>query len=309
MKKLNKVMINILIIMLFFQSGSIAAKASDNATFYVQTAQALSDGTIQVSIYLDGVSSLGGIDAELFFDSEKVTFISSSIGNSLNSSMADINYDAENSKVHYVILYPTVTKAHGIIINAVFQLKEGKSYQPKLQINDLIDNSDDLNDIPYNIKYQQSDGKWEDSADESGTLAKEKIIENTLDEYGAPEDKDKEGNSGTVSVDSSNNVTGALTDSEAAADNPEVLMKTEDGKDTENTTEDTATEETETEEMATEETAAEETETEKASSEIENTESKKEQSEGKTDRTAIIGCLGFGGLLILAECYMKWNRK
>ena len=299
MKKLNKVMINIFIIMLFFQSGSIAAKASDNATFYVQTAQALSDGTIQVSIYLDGVSSLGGIDAELFFDSEKVTFISSSIGNSLNSSMADINYDAENSKVHYVILYPTVTKAHGIIINAVFQLKEGQSYQPKLQINDLIDNSDDLNDIPYNIKYQQSDGKWEDSADESGTLAKEKIIENTLDEYGAPEDKDKEGNSGTVSVDNSNNVTGALTDSEAAADNPEVLMKTEDGKDTEHTTE-----ETETEEMA-----AEETETEKASSEMENAESKKEQSEGKTDRTAIIGCLGFGGLLILAECYMKWKRK
>lgn len=292
-------MINILIIMLFFQSGSIAAKASDNATFYVQTAQALSDGTIQVSIYLDGVSSLGGIDAELFFDSEKVTFISSSIGNSLNSSMADINYDAENSKVHYVILYPTVTKAHGIIINAVFQLKEGKSYQPKLQINDLIDNSDDLNDIPYNIKYQQSDGKWEDSADESGILAKEKIIENTLDEYGAPEDKDKEGNSGTVSVDSSNNVTGALTDSEAAADNPEVLMKTEDGKDTEHTTEETATEEM----------AAEETETEKASSEMENAESKKEQSEGKTDRTAIIGCLGFGGLLILAECYMKWKRK
>ncbi len=299
MKKLNKVMINILIIMLFFQSGSIAAKASDNATFYVQTAQVLSDGTIQVSIYLDGVSSLGGIDAELFFDSEKVTFISSSIGNSLNSSMADINYDAENSKVHYVILYPTVTKAHGIIINAVFQLKEGQSYQPKLQINDLIDNSDDLNDIPYNIKYQQSDGKWEDSADESGTLAKEKIIENTLDEYGAPEDKDKEGNSGTVSVDNSNNVTGALTDSEAAADNPEVLMKTEDGKDTEHTTEETATEEM----------AAEETETEKASSEMENAESKKEQSEGKTDRTAIIGCLGFGGLLILAECYMKWKRK
>ena len=299
MKKLNKVMINILIIMLFFQSGSIAAKASDNATFYVQTAQVLSDGTIQVSIYLDGVSSLGSIDAELFFDSEKVTFISSSIGNSLNSSMADINYDAENSKVHYVILYPTVTKAHGIIINAVFQLKEGQSYQPKLQINDLIDNSDDLNDIPYNIKYQQSDGKWEDSADESGTLAKEKIIENTLDEYGAPEDKDKEGNSGTVSVDNSNNVTGALTDSEAAADNPEVLMKTEDGKDTEHTTE-----ETETEEMA-----AEETEKEKASSEMENAESKKEQSEGKTDRTAIIGCLGFGGLLILAECYMKWKRK
>lgn len=292
-------MINILIIMLFFQSGSIAAKASDNATFYVQTAQVLSDGTIQVSIYLDGVSSLGGIDAELFFDSEKVTFISSSIGNSLNSSMADINYDAENSKVHYVILYPTVTKAHGIIINAVFQLKEGQSYQPKLQINDLIDNSDDLNDIPYNIKYQQSDGKWEDSADESGTLAKEKIIENTLDEYGAPEDKDKEGNSGTVSVDNSNNVTGALTDSEAAADNPEVLMKTEDGKDTEHTTEETATEEM----------AAEETETEKASSEMENAESKKEQSEGKTDRTAIIGCLGFGGLLILAECYMKWKRK
>lgn len=227
MKKLNKVMINILIIMLFFQSGSIAAKASDSATFYVQTAQALSDGTIQVSIYLDGVSSLGGIDAELFFDSEKVTFISSSIGNSLNSSMADINYDAENSKVHYVILYPTVTKAHGIIINAVFQLKEGQSYQPQLKINDLIDNSDDLNDIPYNIKYQQSDGKWEDSADESGTLAKDEILENTLDEYGAPEDKDKEGNSSTVSVDSSNNVTGALTDSEAAADNPEVLMETE----------------------------------------------------------------------------------
>lgn len=305
MKKLNKVMINILIIMLFFQSGSIAAKASDNATFYVQTAQALSDGTIQVSIYLDGVSSLGGIDAELFFDSEKVTFISSSIGNSLNSSMADINYDAENSKIHYVILYPTVTKAHGIIINAVFQLKESQSYQPKLQINDLIDNSDDLKDIPYNIKYQQSDGKWEDSADESGTLAKDEIIENTLDEYGAPEDKDKEGNPGTVLVDSSNNVTGALTDSEAAADNPEVLMKTEDGKDTEHTTEDTATEDT----------ATKETETEKASSEIENTEInkkikvKKANKEEKEMDSAVIVMSSLILLLIASAVYAGRKRR
>lgn len=51
---------------IIFQSGSIPTYADESAAFYVQTAAALSDGMIRVSVYLKDADNLAGIDAELF---------------------------------------------------------------------------------------------------------------------------------------------------------------------------------------------------------------------------------------------------
>lgn len=213
MKRINKLCVVILTVMLFFQSGSLQIHAASNAAFYVQTAAALEDNTIEVSVYLDEADNLGGIDVELLYDPQKVTFVSSSLGASLSSSYADINHDAESGDIHYIILYPETAEAHGVLMNVTFQLKEGKSYQPQLKVNDVIDA--ELNDISYTVSYQQADGAWAEQQDTSGTLADEKIVQETLEEYGSKTDIEGGGSAaGTVTLDSDNKITGTIADGE-----------------------------------------------------------------------------------------------
>ncbi len=216
MKKIIKKAICFICAILFFQSGSIPTYADESAAIYVQTAAALSDGMIRVSVYMKDTDNLAGIDAELFFDSTKVSFEESSLGKAFSSSYADINYDKDNSKVHYVMLYPDGVSGDGIMMTVDFKLLgTDKSYQPELKINSLIDSSNEMNEIPYSIKYQQADGNWSDNTDQSGNIADKKIIADTLKEYGSKEDKKTDGNPSkdTVSVDSNNNLNGSTAES------------------------------------------------------------------------------------------------
>ena len=211
MKKIIKKAICFICAILFFQSGSIPTYADESAAFYVQTAVALSDGMIRVSVYMKDTDNLAGVDAELFFDSAKVSFEGSSLGKAFSSSYADINYDKDNSKVHYVMLYPDGVSGDGIMMTVDFKLLgTDKSYQPELKINSLIDSSNEMNEIPYSIKYQQADGNWSDNTDQSGNIADKKIIA----EYGSKEDKKTEGkpSKDTVSVDSNNNLNGSTAE-------------------------------------------------------------------------------------------------
>ena len=216
MKKIIKKAICFICAILFFQSGSIPTYADESAAIYVQTAAALSDGMIRVSVYMKDTDNLAGVDAELFFDSTKVSFEGSSLGKAFSSSYADINYDKDNSKVHYVMLYPDGVSGDGIMMTIDFKLLgTDKSYQPELKINSLIDSSNEMNEIPYSIKYQQADGNWSDNTDQSGNIADKKIIADTLKEYGSKEDKKTDGNPSkdTVSVDSNNNLNGSTAES------------------------------------------------------------------------------------------------
>ena len=79
----------------------------------------------------------------------------------------------------------------------------------------MIDSSNEMNEIPYSIKYQQADGNWSDNTDQSGNIADKKIIADTLKEYGSKEDKKTDGNPSkdTVSVDSNNNLNGSTAES------------------------------------------------------------------------------------------------
>lgn len=216
MKKIIKKAICFICATLFFQSGSIPTYADESAAIYVQTAAALSDGMIRVSVYMKDTDNLAGVDAELFFDSTKVSFEGSSLGKAFSSLYADINYDKDNSKVHYVMLYPDGVSGDGIMMTIDFKLLgTDKSYQPELKINSLIDSSNEMNEIPYSIKYQQADGNWSDNTDQSGNIADKKIIADTLKEYGSKEDKKTDGkpSKDTVSVDSNNNLNGSTAES------------------------------------------------------------------------------------------------
>ncbi len=230
MKKIIKKAICFICAILFFQSGSIPTYADESAAFYVQTAAALSDGMIRVSVYLKDADNLAGIDAELFFDQTKVSFEGSSLGDSYSSSYSDIYCDNEKSSIHYVMLYPNGNTEDGIVFTADFKLiGSDKSYQPELKVNSLIDNSEDMKEISYSIKYQQSDGKWSDNTDQSGNLADKTIIEDTLKQYGSKTDIKADGKpSGkAVSIDSNNNLNGADASDNEADDN--TVSATENG--------------------------------------------------------------------------------
>ena len=109
-----------------------------------------------------------------------------------------------------------------------FKVTGEKSYQPELKINSLIDSSDEMNEIPYSIEYQQADGSWSDNIDRSGKIAEKKVIDNTLKKYGSEADNKSNGNpsNDSVSVDSNNKSNGVITDD--AADGNEVFKASDD---------------------------------------------------------------------------------
>lgn len=205
-----KKLLYVICAVVFLQITTVQVKADDKAMFYVQTATELSDDMIRVSVYLDGAEDVAAIDAQIEYDPQKVSFESSSLGESFNSSFSDINYDEKSSSIHYVLLYTEPVKAHGIVMNIDFRLNgSDKSYQPKLQVNDLIDGSDEMKNISYEINYQQSDGKWQNQPDESAQIADKSIVDSTLQKYGSDTDIKNEGKTSenAVSVDKNNTLT------------------------------------------------------------------------------------------------------
>ena len=216
-----KKLLYVICAVVFLQITTVQVKADDKAMFYVQTATELSDDMIRVSIYLDGAEDVAAIDAQIEYDPQKVSFESSSLGESFNSSFSDINYDEKNSSIHYVLLYTEPVKAHGIVMNIDFRLNgSDKSYQPEFQVNDLIDGSDEMKNISYEINYQQSDGKWQDQPDESSKIADKSIVDSTLQKYGSDTDIKNEGKTSknTVSVDKNNTLTSESNYSNAESD-------------------------------------------------------------------------------------------
>ncbi len=204
---------------LFSQAALV--KADEPAVFYVQTAQTLENGKIEVRVYLHNAAALGGVDLILRYDPQKVSFISSSLGSTLSSSYADIYHDAPKAEIHYVILYPEKINAHGTLLEAEFQLKEGSSYQPELIVNDLVDNTDEINDIPYTVSYQQADGTWETEQDVSQKAADPKIAQETLEQYGAPEDQNEDPQNQTFGITADNRISGNVQIGETGETAPE----------------------------------------------------------------------------------------
>lgn len=211
---LKKLGISFLFLFCLLLIGMPNLMASQLAELYVQTADITEDGNIEVVVYLNSVENLGGIDLEIQYDSNKVDFISSSIGASLSSSYSDIYHNQEEASLHYVILYPEGIDAHGVLLRATFEMKEGVSYQPSVVVNDIVDNSLEICDIPYVISYQQSNNTWAETPDTSGILADTSVIQKTMEQYGSLLDiqEDESEHSDIITLDQNNHISNTITD-------------------------------------------------------------------------------------------------
>ena len=166
----------------------VAARAEETAVFHVQASEVKEDGTIRVSVYLTDTENLGSIDAELVYDPEKVTYVSSGLGRSFTNGFGETNCDESTSTIKCVTVYQDAKVAHGELMYAVFKLNGIESYQPEFRVVDMLDATVELNPVPYMITYQQADGNWTDSRDTSEKAADGSVIAQALEAYGAPED-------------------------------------------------------------------------------------------------------------------------
>lgn len=165
-----------------------AVTAAGNAHFYVQAADVMENGILEVTVYLTDATNMGGVEAELSYDTSKVSFINARLGTSLDTQLADIYHDQERAVIKYVALYKEAQEPHGALMKVTFQLKEGDAYQPTLQVLGVVDNSDEVVSIPFDITYQHADGTWQETVDDSGVKAEEDVLQQALTEYGSKED-------------------------------------------------------------------------------------------------------------------------
>lgn len=157
----------------------------------MQASERQADGTVRVSVYLNDIANLGGIDAELVFDQGKAAYVGSGLGESFKEGYGTTNYNEGSNTVKCVTVYPEAKTAHGELMYAIFQLKGIESYQPEFKVVDILDASEEIHPIPYTITYQQADGSWTDAQDTSETAAEEQVIAQAREDYGAPEDKEQ----------------------------------------------------------------------------------------------------------------------
>ncbi len=167
----------------------LCARAEESAVFHVQASEKQADGTIRVSVYLTDTANLGGVEAELVFDPDKVTYVDSGLGESFKEGYGETNCNAGSNTIKCVTVYPESKTAHGELMYATFQLNGIESYQPEFRVVNMLDSSEEINPIPYTITYQQADGSWTDVQDTSGTVAEESVIAQAKESYGAPEDQ------------------------------------------------------------------------------------------------------------------------
>lgn len=163
--------------------------AGETAEFYVQTAAVDKEGTMTVSVYLENISNMGGISAQLTYDPAKVTYVESGIGKAFENGYGETYCNEDTAVIKCVSVYAEPLNKGGELMYAVFKSNGLESYQPEFQVLDLLDSSEEIRPISYIIRYQQADGTWTDVQDTSGQKADDNIIEETRQIYGWTADK------------------------------------------------------------------------------------------------------------------------
>jgi hypothetical protein len=189
MKCRKKIIQAVLGVMALF-SISCAAKtesvqAGESVEFYVQTAEENEDGTIRTVVYVSNTADLGGVDVELVYDADKVSYVGSGLGTAFDISLGTTNPIEDESLVKCVAVFGEMNITSGELFYADFKPSAGESYQPKLNVVDVLDSTTDVNPLSYSVTYQQADGNWLDTPDEGGEKADEKVIEAAKEKYGS----------------------------------------------------------------------------------------------------------------------------
>jgi hypothetical protein len=116
-----------------------------------------------------------------------------------------------------VAVFGSITDTSGELFYADFKPSAGESYQPKLNVVDVYDSSTDINPLSYSVTYQQNDGNWMDTPDESGKKADEKVVEEAKQKYGSGDVTFTNGN--VVSSDLAGETSGDSADESGNASN------------------------------------------------------------------------------------------
>lgn len=187
--KIKRMMIMSVVSFFFAMGVSVQSEAEEMATFRVQSAEIKESDIIRVSVYLNGVSDLGGVEMKMSYDSDKVSYAGSGLGQSFADGIGETHCNENEENIKGVILYSSGKKADGEIMYSLFRLKDGvKSYQPSLEIIGVVDGSKEIRPLKYEVLYQQSDGRWESAPDNSGEKIDGKLLQDTKRKYGAKED-------------------------------------------------------------------------------------------------------------------------
>lgn len=199
------------IILVFVLFQSIGLQAAETAVFTVHTAKVNSDGTITVGISVSGNERIGGFDLSIKYDSNVVEYVSGGFEGEFSDGIGEIYNHTDLNVIKCVAVYNDGVNGNGELLYVNFRLMSQESYQPSVEVNDLLDSSAQMNDIPYQILYQQSDGSEAAEPDLSGKAADNSIQEhlpqysdNNISEM-IPEELQDDSQDSEISTDNSEN--------------------------------------------------------------------------------------------------------
>lgn len=183
MKNRKKILVLCMILMVAFLSF-VVVNAAETAVFTIHTAKINSDGTITIGVSINSSEQIGGFDLAMRYDGNIVEYVDSGFGDVFSGGIGEIHNNTEQNMVKCVAVYNEGVNGNGEVFHVIFRLKSQESYQPFFEVNGLLDSSAEMNDITYQIQYQQSDGSKASEPDVSGKTADDSI-QGQLPQYSA----------------------------------------------------------------------------------------------------------------------------
>lgn len=181
MNKRWKKIVCFLLICILTLGRKQAVLAEETATIIVQEKELQSNGNVTVEIYIKNIKNLGGMDFSLIYDAEKLTYVDSGLQGIFAEGFGETNHVEKENTVRIVSIYQDGISEDGMIATITFQLKAEKMYLPTLQVNDLVDASLEIKDIPFEVQYQQANGT-QSTTPEQGAESEENENQGTGDE-------------------------------------------------------------------------------------------------------------------------------
>ena len=155
MNKRWKKLVCVLLICVVSLSKKHTVLAENRVTIVVQETDVKEDGNLTIEIYLKNLKNLGGLDFSLIYDSKKLSYINSELQGNFAKGFGETNHISKESMVRIVSIYQSPVEEDGKVATITFNPKTEEIDLPKLQVNDLVDASLEIKNIPFEVQYQK----------------------------------------------------------------------------------------------------------------------------------------------------------
>lgn len=113
------------------------------------------NGNLIVEIVMENVKNLGGMDFSLLYDADVLSYVEGHLQGVFAEGLGEVHHVAEKHTLNVVSIYQNGINEDGQAVLLTFQLKGEKAKLPTLEVNDLVDASLEIKDIPFEVQYQQ----------------------------------------------------------------------------------------------------------------------------------------------------------